>query len=66
MPSLFPVSLLTPEAESQVGWPVFVLVMVGVFVIGWVFNALAGRALKGSRRRKRHRSARGSLNIAPS
>jgi hypothetical protein len=30
--------------------------MVGVFVIGWVFNALAGRALKGSRRRKRTRS----------
>jgi hypothetical protein len=57
MPSLFTVLLLNPEAESQVGWPVFVLVMAGVFVIGWVFNVLASRALKGGRRRKRHRSA---------
>jgi hypothetical protein len=56
MLSLFTVLLLEPEVESQVGWPVFVLVMAGVFVIGWVFNALAGRALKGSRRRKRPRS----------
>jgi hypothetical protein len=53
---LFSMLLPITESESQVGWPVFVLVMVGVFVIGWVFNALAGRALKGGRRRKRTRS----------
>ena len=56
MLSLFPVLLLEPEVESQVGWPVFVLVMAGVFVIDWIFNVLAGRALKSSRRRKRPRS----------
>jgi hypothetical protein len=56
MLSLFPVLLLASEVESQVGWPAFVLVMAGDFVIGWVFNALAGRALKGGRRRKRPRS----------
>jgi hypothetical protein len=53
---LFSMLLPITESESQVGWPVFVLVMGGVFVIGWVFNALAGRALKGCRRRKRPRS----------
>jgi hypothetical protein len=56
MLSLFTVLLLESEAESQVGWPVFVLVMGGIFVIGWIFNALAGRALKVMRRRKRPRS----------
>jgi hypothetical protein len=55
MLSLFPVLLLEPEMESQVGWPVFVLVMGGIFVIGWVLNVLAGRALKGKcRRRQSH------------
>jgi hypothetical protein len=53
--SLFPILLLEPEVESQVGWPAFVLVMAGIFVIGWVFNMLARRALKGRRRRKRTR-----------
>jgi hypothetical protein len=56
MLSLFPVLLLEPEVESQVGWPVFVLVMAGVFVICRVFNALAGHALKGKRRRRRSHS----------
>jgi hypothetical protein len=46
MPSLFPLSLLHPEGELQVGWPAFVLAMAGVFVIGWVFNVLAGRKVK--------------------
>lgn len=56
MLSLFSALLLITEAESHVGWPVFVLVMAGVFVIDWIFNVLASRALKGSRRRKRPRS----------
>jgi hypothetical protein len=56
MMSLSPVLLLEREVESQVGWPAFVLVMAGVFVIGRALNALAGRAPKGSRRRKRPRS----------
>jgi hypothetical protein len=54
--SLFTVLLLGSEEESQVGWPIFVLVMGGIFIIGWIFNALAGRALKLMRRRKRPRS----------
>jgi hypothetical protein len=57
MLSLFSIFLPILESESQVGWPVFVLCMAGVFVIGWVFNMLAGRALKVMRRRKRPRSA---------
>jgi uncharacterized membrane protein YGL010W len=55
---LFSVLLPITESESQVGWPVFVLCMAGVFVIGWIFNVLAGHALKGiRRRRKQTRSA---------
>lgn len=54
---LFSILLPIMESESQVAWPVFILVMGGVFVIGWIFNALAGRALKATRRRKRIRPA---------
>ena len=57
MLSLFRGLLLESEVESQVGWPVFILVMGGIFIVGWVFNVLAGRALKLMRRRKRPRSA---------
>jgi hypothetical protein len=56
MLSLFPVLLLNLESESQVGWPVFVLVMGGIFVIGWVLNVLAGRALKGKCGRRQSHS----------
>jgi hypothetical protein len=56
MLSPFPVLLLNLESESQVGWPVFVLVMAGVFVIGWALNVLAGRALKGKCRRRQSHS----------
>jgi hypothetical protein len=56
MLSLFTVLLLELEVESKVGWPAFVLVMASLFFIGWVFNALAGHALKGKRRRRRSHS----------
>jgi hypothetical protein len=54
--SLFSVLLPGSEVESQIGWQAFVLCMAGVFLIGWVFNALAGHALKGKRRRRRSHS----------
>jgi hypothetical protein len=52
--SKFFAALIALHADIELGWQGFVLCMVGIFLVVWFFDRMAGRAIK---KIHRHRSS---------